>query len=199
MQGDYSVPVMPGSVIVNTGGTLMHLSKGRYAATMHRVNTTLIPYGDDRVSLPFFLLPKFEGPLTPFGSSVAEEEAEEEADEEAGAGAGVGGGTGYEMERDRGVNASVNRMGTFPQVTKRWWADEFKELGATQRAEVMKETASALRLAKIRGKRNSSREGGEGEQAAAAAAAVTSSGAAARSGASASASSSSRGGGEARL
>ena len=190
MQGDYSVPVMPGSVIVNTGGTLMHLSKGRYAATMHRVNTTLIPYGDDRVSLPFFLLPKFEGPLTPFGGSVAEEEAEE-ADEEAGAGAV--GGTGYEMERDRGVNASVNRMGTFPQVTKRWWAAEFKELGATQRAEVMKETASALRLAKIRGKRNSSREGGEGEQAAAAAAAVT------RSGASASVSSSSRGGGEARL
>jgi hypothetical protein len=95
----------------------------------------------------------------------------------------------------------VNRMGTFPQVTKRWWADEFKELGATQRAEVMKETASALRLAKIRGKRNSSREGGEGEQAAAAAAAaaVTSSGAAARSGAAASVSSSSRGGGEARL
>ena len=189
MQGDYSVPVMPGSVIVNTGGTLMHLSKGRYAATMHRVNTTLIPYGDDRVSLPFFLLPKFEGPLTPFGS-VAEEEAEE-ADE--------AGGTGYEMERDRGVNASVNRMGTFPQVTKRWWAAEFKELGATQRAEVMKETASALRLAKIRGKRNSSREGGEGEQAAAAAAAVASSGTAARSGAAASVSSSSRGGGEARL
>jgi hypothetical protein len=191
--------VIPGSVIVNTGGTLMHLSKGRYAATMHRVNTTLIPYGDDRVSLPFFLLPKFEGPLTPFGSSVAEEA--EEADEEAGAGAGVGGGggTGYEMERDRGVNASVNRMGTFPQVTKRWWADEFKELGATQRAEVMKETASALRLAKIRGKRNSSREGGEGEQAVAAAAAVTRSGAAARSGGAASVSSSSRGGGEARL
>lgn len=28
--GDYSVPVIPGSVIVNTGGTLMHLSEGRY-------------------------------------------------------------------------------------------------------------------------------------------------------------------------
>eukprot|EP01047_Picozoa_sp_COSAG01_P099643 COSAG01_NODE_29623_length_633_cov_1.423221_2_plen_94_part_00 len=27
--GDYSVPVIPGSVIVNTGGTLMHLSRGR--------------------------------------------------------------------------------------------------------------------------------------------------------------------------
>ena len=27
--GDYSVPVMPGAVIVNTGGSLMHLSEGR--------------------------------------------------------------------------------------------------------------------------------------------------------------------------
>ena len=38
--GDYAVPVIPGSVIVNTGGTLMHLSEGRYSATLHRVNTT---------------------------------------------------------------------------------------------------------------------------------------------------------------
>ena len=32
-EGDYNVPVIPGSVIVNTGGTLMHLSEGRYSAT----------------------------------------------------------------------------------------------------------------------------------------------------------------------
>ena len=44
-EGDYHVPVIPGSVIVNTGGTLMHLSEGRYSATLHRVNTTLIPRG----------------------------------------------------------------------------------------------------------------------------------------------------------
>eukprot|EP01047_Picozoa_sp_COSAG01_P099642 COSAG01_NODE_29623_length_633_cov_1.423221_1_plen_40_part_10 len=35
---------------------------------MHRVNTTLIPFGEDRVSLPFFLLPKMDGPLKPFRS-----------------------------------------------------------------------------------------------------------------------------------
>ena len=29
-EGEYPVPVIPGSVIVNTGGTLMHLSEGRY-------------------------------------------------------------------------------------------------------------------------------------------------------------------------
>ena len=42
-EGEYSVPVIPGAVIVNTGGTLMHLSEGKYSATLHRVNTTLIP------------------------------------------------------------------------------------------------------------------------------------------------------------
>ena len=56
--GDYNVPVIPGSVIVNTGGTLMHLSEGRYSATLHRVNTLLIPEGETRVSMPYFLLPK---------------------------------------------------------------------------------------------------------------------------------------------
>ena len=61
--GDYAVPVIPGSVIVNTGGTLMHLSEGRYSATLHRVNTTLIPRGETRVSMPYFLLPKMDGDL----------------------------------------------------------------------------------------------------------------------------------------
>ena len=43
-EGNYDVPVIPGSVIVNTGGTLMHLSEGRYSATLHRVNTTSVSY-----------------------------------------------------------------------------------------------------------------------------------------------------------
>ena len=136
-EGNYHVPVIPGSVIVNTGGTLMHLSEGRYSATLHRVNTTLIPEGETRVSMPYFLLPKMEGDLIPFGKSEADS---------LGAG-------GYESGRDRGANASVNRMGTFPQVTRRWWAKEYAELRQKQRDEVEAETQAALKLAKERGER----------------------------------------------
>ena len=136
-EGSYDVPVIPGSVIVNTGGTLMHLSEGRYSATLHRVNTTLIPEGETRVSMPYFLLPKMEGDLVPFGKSEA---------------ATVGAG-GYESGRDRGANASVNRMGTFPQVTRRWWAEEYAELRQKQRDEVEAETQAAFKLAKERGER----------------------------------------------
>ena len=135
--GDYSVPVIPGSVIVNTGGTLMHLSEGRYSATLHRVNTTLIPKGETRVSMPYFLLPKMEGDLIPFGKSNVS----------------VEGAAGYKAGRDRGANACVNRMGTFPQVTRRWWVEEFKELSEQQREEVEAETAAAYSLAAQRGKR----------------------------------------------
>ena len=135
--GSYDVPVIPGSVIVNTGGTLMHLSEGRYSATLHRVNTTLIPEGETRVSMPYFLLPKMEGDLVPFGKSEADS---------------VGAG-GYESGRDRGANASVNRMGTFPQVTRRWWTEEYAELRQKQRDEVEAETQAALKLAKERGER----------------------------------------------
>ena len=83
-EGNYDVPVIPGSVIVNTGGTLMHLSEGRYSATLHRVNTTSIPEGETRVSMPYFLLPKMEGDLVPFGKSEA----------------GTVGAGGYESGRD---------------------------------------------------------------------------------------------------
>ena len=136
-EGNYDVPVIPGSVIVNTGGTLMHLSEGRYSATLHRVNTTLIPEGETRVSMPYFLLPKMEGDLVPFGKSEA----------------GTLGAGGYESGRDRGANASVNRMGTFPQVTRRWWAEEYEELRQKQRDEVEAETQAAFKLAKERGER----------------------------------------------
>ena len=135
--GSYHVPVIPGSVIVNTGGTLMHLSEGRYSATLHRVNTTLIPEGETRVSMPYFLIPKMEGDLVPFGKTEADS---------------IGAG-GYESGRDRGANASVNRMGTFPQVTKRWWVDEYAELSQKQRDEVEAETQAAYKLAKERGER----------------------------------------------
>ena len=135
-EGNYHVPVIPGSVIVNTGGTLMHLSEGRHSATLHRVNTTLIPEGETRVSMPYFLLPKMEGDLIPFGKSEADSL-----------------GAGYESGRNRGANASVNRMGTFPQVTRRWWAEEYAELRQKQRDEVEAETQAALKLAKERGER----------------------------------------------
>ena len=141
-EGNYDVPVIPGSVIVNTGGTLMHLSEGRYSATLHRVNTTLIPEGETRVSMPYFLLPKMEGDLVPFGKSEVDT---------------VGAG-GYESGRDRGANASVNRMGTFPQVTRRWWAEEYSELRQKQRDEVEAETQAAFKLAKERGERFKSKQ-----------------------------------------
>jgi isopenicillin N synthase-like dioxygenase len=136
-EGDYHVPVIPGSVIVNTGGTLMHLSEGRYSATLHRVNTTLIPEGDTRISMPYFLLPRMEGDLIPFGRTQASAE----------------GAAGYKAGRDRGANACVNRMGTFPQVTRRWWVDEFKELSEQQHEEVEAETAAAYKFAEERGNR----------------------------------------------
>ncbi|MBT5702890.1 MAG: isopenicillin N synthase family oxygenase [Gammaproteobacteria bacterium] len=135
--GEYDVPVIPGSVIVNTGGTLMHLSEGRYSATLHRVNTTLIPDGETRVSMPYFLIPKMEGDLVPFGKSAASS----------------AGAAGYKAGRDRGANACVNRMGTFPQVTRRWWQAEFKALSENQREEVEAETSAAYKLAAERGKR----------------------------------------------
>ena len=115
----------------------MHLSEGRYSATLHRVNTTLIPAGETRVSMPYFLLPKMEGDLIPFGKSTAEDE----------------GAAGYKAGRDRGANASVNRMGTFPQVTRRWWKEEFEELNQKHREEVQMETAAAFQLAEERGQR----------------------------------------------
>ncbi len=136
-EGDYHVPVIPGSVIVNTGGTLMHLSEGRYSATLHRVNTTLIPEGETRVSMPYFLLPKMDGDLVPFGKSKADDQ----------------GAAGYEAGRDRGANACVNRMGTFPQVTRRWWVKEFEALKEQQAKKVEAETQAAFKLAAARGER----------------------------------------------
>ena len=42
---------------------------------------------------------------------------------------------------------------TFPQVTKRWWTEEFAELSQKQRDEVKAETQAAYKLAKERGER----------------------------------------------
>jgi len=143
---DYSVPVIPGAVIVNTGGSLMHLSEGRYSATLHRVNTTMIPAGETRVSMPYFLLPKMEGDLIPFGKSAA-----------ANQGAG-----GYKAGRDRGANAAADLMRTFSGVTRRWWAKEFKTLEAALHKEEQTETNAAFKLAAERGKRFKKSSGSNG-------------------------------------
>ena len=39
-------------------------------------------------------------------------------------------------------------MGTFPQVTRRWWADEYAELRKKQSEEVKAETQAAFKLVK---------------------------------------------------
>ncbi|MEM8497969.1 MAG: 2-oxoglutarate and iron-dependent oxygenase domain-containing protein [Pseudomonadota bacterium] len=136
-KGEYEVPVIPGSVIVNTGGTLMHLSEGRYSATLHRVNTTMIPRGDTRVSMPYFLVPKMEGDLVPFGKTEVSST----------------GTSGYQAGRDRGANTCANRMSTFPHVTERWWQDEFESLIEEQQKETDAETGAAYKLAAERGDR----------------------------------------------
>ena len=56
------------------------------------------------------------------------------------------GAAGYEAGRDRGANACLNRMGTFPQVTRRWWVEEFEALKEQQAKEVT-ETQAAYKLA----------------------------------------------------
>jgi len=132
-EGEYGdVPVVPGAVVVNVGGTLMHLSGGRLVATLHRVNPFLVPPGESRISMPFFLIPRMEGPLIPFFEKDDKKE------------------TGYSQDRDRGTNAAVNRMATFPQCTRRWWKDEFAALRKRHEREVSEETQSAYKLARER-------------------------------------------------
>ena len=86
-----------------------------------------------------------EGPLVPWIDADVDDRAD---------GHGVEENTGINEGRDRGVNASVNRMGTFPQVTKRWWAEEFDALAKKHAAEVQAETQSAYRIAQERAARN---------------------------------------------
>lgn len=137
--GDYCVPVIPGAVVANTGGTLMHLSRGRCPATLHRVNTTLVPSSDTRISMPYFLLPRMDIPLIPFGDAAHD--------------------TGFIENRNRGLDVAVERMGTFPAVTKRWWMTEFRKYRKIQEAAASKETDAAYQLAEERAKRKIQQEG----------------------------------------
>ena len=97
----------------------------------------MIPTGETRVSMPYFLLPKMDGDLVPFGKSAA-------------ANTGVG---GYEAGRDRGANAAADLMRTFSGVTRRWWAKEFAQLEDRLHKEEQAETNAAFKLAAQRAER----------------------------------------------
>ena len=94
------------------------------------MNTTKIPKGETRVSLPYFLIPKMTGPLIPFFTE--------------------GEDTGLNEDRDRGTNAAVNRMNLFPQCTRLWWQKEFDALKDKWMAEVASETGRTYKLAEKR-------------------------------------------------
>ena len=133
-EGDYDV--IPGSVVVNAGAVLMHLSEGRYSATMHRVNPTLVPMGETRISMPYFLQADVAGDLVPFGKS-------EPPDVSA---------TGYKAGDGWATHIATERLTVFPSCSKRWWKDEFKKL--TPFTEQLKaETDAAYELAAERGER----------------------------------------------
>ena len=59
-------------------------------------------------------------------------------------------GARSQEDRDRGTNAAVNRMGTFPQCTRAWWREEYAALRDRHREEVVAETSVALKLAQKR-------------------------------------------------
>lgn len=53
------VPYQAGAFVVNTGRALQILSEDRYPATVHRV----VPTPGARLSIPFFLEPRFDAPI----------------------------------------------------------------------------------------------------------------------------------------
>lgn len=132
------MPVVPGAVCVNVGSTLQHLSGGRMIATVHRVNTACIPNGRTRVSLPFFLLPRFTGALTPFDFDPC----------------APGAGTDY-ATADRGMMAAYNRMSLFPTCTRQFWADEFNRIKGEAKAAEAHENQVANAKVKQRAARSS--------------------------------------------
>lgn len=92
----------PGQVVVNIGATLSKLSGKQLRATVHRVNPLL--QTQRRCSLPYFLLPKLEGELVPFGAEP----------------------TG--RTRDRGLAYAVDRASLWgPEATAQWYGNEIEE------------------------------------------------------------------------
>ncbi len=97
----------------------------------------MIPRGESRISMPYFLLPTMNGDLVPFGKSKASDNDK----------------VGYNAGRDRGANSAANLMRTYPKLRRRWWAKEFDALKAAHKIEERKETVAALKLATERGER----------------------------------------------
>ena len=59
-QGQWiDVPFLEGAFVVNTGRALQIASGGRYPATFHRVT----PTPEARISIPFFLEPRWDTPV----------------------------------------------------------------------------------------------------------------------------------------
>eukprot|EP00756_Hemistasia_phaeocysticola_P005764 Hpha_TRINITY_DN13489_c0_g1::TRINITY_DN13489_c0_g1_i1::g.130986::m.130986 len=123
-EGHYECDVIPGSIVINSGGMLMQLTKGRIGSTLHRVNPLLVPKGETRISMPYFILPK---PAVVDGSHG-----------------------GY----DRWVGASVNRMKLFPECTQRFWQDTYDTLRASTRKGYFAMNQAAYDTAADRAKRN---------------------------------------------
>ena len=117
------MPLIPGAVCVNAGSTLQHLSGGRMVATMHRVNTLLIPDGTTRISAPFFLMPRFDAQLDPFvDPAAAGTDGDEEEDDTR---------TDY-INQDRGLAAAFNRMSLFRSCTRAFWSEEYEAVKEEQ-------------------------------------------------------------------
>jgi len=116
------VPVVPGTVVVNIGTTLMKLSGGRMISTTHRVNPTLAMDGN-RVSLPYFLLPHLEGDLVPFHepqSRVGPRASEARAG------------------RDRALAYAVDRCALFRDAADRWYREDFAAAREAFKAETLR-------------------------------------------------------------
>ncbi len=62
------VPEVPDSFVINIGGTLEHLTNGRYVSAPHRVRNDSTR---DRLSMPFFFDPAFDAVLSPIEGVAA--------------------------------------------------------------------------------------------------------------------------------
>ena len=128
------MPLIPGAVCVNVGSTLQHLSGGRMVATMHRVNTLLIPPWGTRISAPFFLMPRFDAELRPWFAPNAVDDEQ----------------TDY-IRQDRGLAAAFNRMSLFRSCTRKFWAKDFAEMKEEQQRLALQENAAVTKKIRRQG------------------------------------------------
>lgn len=124
------VPLIEGSVCVNIGASLMKMSGGRCAATVHRVNPLKPDPTLPRVSLPFFMMPKLEGPLVPFNGVPTAP-------------------PGYPV-RNRAFEYVNDRWNLFPAAARAHYAAEAEHVrAALVKAEGEREEARRRRASKL--------------------------------------------------